>query len=248
MLSIRVINTDERRDVFASLCLFAQNIKCFSSKRMNWWNTNVIPLETPWKKKKKVKHDLSARNFSCHVNFQAITQLPTLPVSGCNSCKINLCSSSCEARVPSTATELCGRAVRPASPIVTQIKLPSRRASPTLLDRSKHAEIRGGGKWHMTNVPSHETFAPVHFHILGWKLGSWTQNYALVDASFQLQVCKRPLLSCGIPEYFSTWRIPVLEQCNTLMHVLSFPPWSPTKLFICLGFTKHAIATEGFLW
>lgn len=59
----------------ASLCLFAPNTKCFSSKRMNWWNTNVIPLETQWKKNENMT---LAFNFYRPVNFQAITQLPTL--------------------------------------------------------------------------------------------------------------------------------------------------------------------------
>lgn len=154
--------------MFFPLYACLHKTKRFSSKRMNWWNTNVIPLEALWK---KVKHDLSACNFHCHVNFRAITQLPTLSVSGYNSCGINLCSSSsssCEARVPSAATELRSRAVCPVSLIVTQVKLPSQGASSILLDGLKHTDKRWEGEMTHDKCPKSQDVALVHLTSRDW--------------------------------------------------------------------------------
>lgn len=72
----------------ASLCLFAQNTKCFlfqedelmKYKRNTTWNAV------------KTENMTLTFNFYRPVNFQAITQLRTKEVSGCNSFKINLCT------------------------------------------------------------------------------------------------------------------------------------------------------------
>lgn len=135
-LSVTVFNADEQRDASCLLGLFAQNTECFSTKRTNWWNTNVTRSET----KTKTWPWLSTFAF-----LDAFRQLHGCEVNECNCCKINLSAlPPCEVKVPSAAVELQNSC--PVTLIVTPMEIwLSWWTYFTWLDRSECGGTEGTG-------------------------------------------------------------------------------------------------------